>query len=82
MPIRTRSGYIIPFMIPTPTIKEILVEDFEADLDRIDTDTEIDIEASRKLAEYFGVSEMFFYNLQQDIHARKFHQGHISSSNA
>ena len=72
-------------MIPTPTIKEILVEDFEADLDslpvRIDTDTEIDIEASRKLAEYFGVSEMFFYNLQQDIHGRKFHQGHISSSN-
>ena len=23
-----------------------------------------------QLAEYFGVSEMFFYNLQQDINAR------------
>ena len=61
-------------MIPTPTIKEILVEDFEADLDSlpvsIDSDTEIDIDASRKLAEYFGVSEMYFYNLQQDINAR------------
>lgn len=61
-------------MIPAPTIKEILIEDFEADLDhlpiRIDSNTEIDIDASRKLADYFGVSEMFFYNLQQDINAR------------
>ena len=58
----------------TPTITEILIEDFEADLDslpiRIDTDTVIDIDASKKLAEYFGVSDMFFYNLQQDINAR------------
>ena len=63
-------------MIPTPTIKEILVEDFEADLDslpvRIESDTVIDIDTSRKLADYFGVSEMFFYNLQQDINARNF----------
>jgi len=61
-------------MIPTPTIKEILIEDFEADLDclpvRIETDTVIDIDASKKLAEYFGVSDMFFYNIQQDINAR------------
>ena len=38
-------------MIPTPTITEILIEDFEADLDslpvRIDTDTVIDIDMSR-----------------------------------
>ena len=61
-------------MIPTPTIKEILIEDFEPDLDslpvKINTNTVIDIDASKKLADYFGVSEMFFYNLQQDINAR------------
>ena len=61
-------------MIPTPTITEILIEDFEADLDslpiRIDTDTVIDCEISKKLAEYFGVSDMFFYNLQRNINAR------------
>lgn len=50
------------------------MEDFEADLDRlpvrIGTDTVIDIDSSRKLADYFGVSAMYFYNLQQDINAR------------
>lgn len=45
----------------TPTIKEILLEDFEADLDRlpvrIETDTVIDRDMSKKLADYFGVSD-------------------------
>ena len=58
----------------TPTIKEILLEDFEADLDRlpvrIETNTVIDRNMSKKLADYFGVSELYFYNIQQDINER------------
>ena len=61
-------------MIPIPTIKEILIEDFEADLDKlpvkIDSNTVVDMDTSKKLADYFGVSAMYFYNLQQDINAR------------
>ena len=50
----------------TPTIKEILLEDFEADLDRlpvrIETDTVIDRDMSKKLADYFGVSDRILTN--------------------
>lgn len=61
-------------MIPTPTITEILIEDFNVDLDslpvKVDMNTVIDLDTSKKLAEYLGVSDTFFYDLQQDINTR------------
>ena len=69
--------------IPTPTISEILYEDFIIPMNINTNDIpiegiklvlnnkiEIDESMSKKLASFFGVSDMFFFKLQNDIKTR------------
>ena len=70
-------------MIPTPTISEILQEEFLTPMNLtvkdipikdfqavLNDELPIDTAMSKKLADFFGMSDMFFFNTQQDIDAR------------
>lgn len=69
--------------IPIPTISEILYEEFIIPMNInvndipikniqavLNNEVEIDKSMSKKLASFFGVSDMFFFKLQNDIKAR------------
>lgn len=71
-------------MIPTPTMSEILQEEFLTPMNLTVKDIPIkdfqavmndelliDTVMSKKLASFFGVSDMFFFNIQRDINNRK-----------
>ncbi|MBQ7559085.1 MAG: hypothetical protein IJT20_02440 [Synergistaceae bacterium] len=70
-------------MIPAPLMSEILREEFLEPLNItaddipienikavLNGEAEIDKSMSKNLASFFGVSDMFFFNLQNDIKAR------------
>ena len=75
--------------IPTPTVGEIITEEFlkplnmsESSLAKgiglseqltraiLEGNVQVTPELSRRLSAFFGMSELFFYRLQQDINAR------------
>lgn len=75
--------------IPTPTVGEIIVEEFMKPLGIstatlagnlglsttytraiLDGDVKVTPELSKRLADCFGMSELFFYRLQRDIDSR------------
>ena len=75
--------------ISTPTVGEIIVEEFMKPLNMsvdtlakgiglsenrtielLDGDIQITPELSKRLSAFFGMSELFFYRLQQDIDRR------------
>ncbi len=70
-------------MIPAPTMSEILQEEFLIPMNLtakdipikdfqavLNDELPIDTAMSKKLADFFGVSDMFFFNMQKDIDAR------------
>ena len=75
--------------IPTPTVGEVLVEDFMTPLNIsvvtladsiglsvvyvrafLNGEVKVTPELFKRLADYFGMSELFFYRLQKDIDSR------------
>ena len=75
--------------IPTPTVGEVIVEEFMKPLGistamladslglsvtyirtLLDGDVKVTPEVSKRLADCFGMSELFFYRLQNDIDSR------------
>ena len=75
--------------IPTPTVGEVLLEEFMKPLDistvmlanklglsvvyvraLLDGEVKIKPELSKRLAEFFGMSELFFFRLQKNIVCR------------
>ena len=86
--------------IPTPTVGEVIVEEFMKPLDispamlanslglsttythaLLDGEVKVTPELSKRLADYFGMSELFFFRLQQDIDARNTNITQENSSN-
>lgn len=75
--------------IPTPTIGEIITEEFlkplnmseytlakgiglseQYTMELLEGNVQVTPELSRRLSFFFGMSELFFYRLQQDINER------------
>ena len=84
-----RRSRTINEYIPTPTVGEVIVEEFMKPLGistatfagnlglsatytsaLLDGNVKVTLELSKRLADYFGMSEFFFYRLQNDIDSR------------
>ncbi len=81
-------------MIPVPLMSEILREEFLEPMNIkadnipikgiqavLNNEREIDESMSKKLASFFGVSDMFFFNLQNDIKNRSKVQNYSTHKN-
>lgn len=85
----TKAGENMDEYIPTPTVGEIIAEEFLKPLNMsentlakgiglseqltraiLEGNVQVTPELSKRLSSFFGMSEMFFYRLQQDINER------------